>query len=36
MSNEKTNETVGFYPTFLAQEISREMNNVKNDNKYIQ
>ena len=36
MSNEKKNETVGFYPTFLTQEISREMHNVKNDNKYIQ
>ena len=36
MSNEKKNETVGFYLTFLTQEISREMHNVKNDNKYIQ
>ena len=27
---ERQNETVGLYPTFLAQEIMR----VKNDNKY--
>ena len=25
----KKNETVGLYPTFLAQEISRENNNKK-------